>query len=117
MRFALIATSAAAAVAVPFALAVAQPQMSDAEFLSAVRCAAYADVVGGQDVEAKLRLNAEARRQPAETAARAEAEVEAIALQAVNGRTEADAAMIRHERAQACSDAQLAAGAERSGAV
>jgi hypothetical protein len=117
MRFALTATSAAAAIAVPFALSLAQPQMSDAEFLSAVRCAAYADVVGGQDAAAKRRLNAEARRQPAETVARAEAEVEAIALQAVNGGTEADAAMIRQEQARACPGAQLAAGAQGPDAV
>jgi len=81
MRFALIATSAAAALAVPFAMSVTEPQMSGAEFVSAVRCVAYEDANGASLAEAKYRLNSEARRQTPE--ARAEASV--AARQAVSG--------------------------------
>ncbi len=103
MRFALIATSAAAAVAVPLALAAAGPQMSRDQFLSAVRCTAFEDVsTGGRALgEAKWRLNAEARRQPADAAAEARAEVSAIARQALAG---ADLAPM-------CADGQLAGSA------
>ena len=72
MRFALIATSAAAVVAVPFALAAAGPQMSSDEFLSAVRCAAYEDVSGAQIADARYELNAESQRQAATTVAEAQ---------------------------------------------
>ena len=111
MRFALIATTAAAVVAVPFAMAAVGPQMSSNEFLAAVRCAAYEDISGAQIADAKYSLNAEAQRQSAETFAVAEAEVSAIALQAVNSQTPADQAMLRSARAAACSDANVAAGA------
>lgn len=87
MRFAAIATTAAAVVAVPFALAAGGPQMSDQEFLSAVRCTAYEDVARphAQLSETKWQLNAEARRQSAETAALARIEARDAARQAVNG--------------------------------
>lgn len=115
MRFALIATTAAAVVAVPFAVAAAGPQMSSNEFLAAVRCAAYEDVSGAPVEGAKYALNAEGRRQSAETVAVAAAEVDAIARQAVNSQTPADQAMLRAQRATACSGA--AAGAEGANAV
>lgn len=84
MRFAFVATSVAAVVAVPLALAAAGPQMTGDEFLSAVRCTAY---VNATDTNAdlaveKLRLNSEALRQPAETAATARAEAYRIAVEA-----------------------------------
>ena len=60
MRFALIATTAAAVVAVPFALAAAGPQMSSDEFLAAVRCTAYQGVSGQPSAEARYELNADA---------------------------------------------------------
>jgi hypothetical protein len=119
MRFAMIATAAAAAVAAPFAVSAAGPQMSGDQFLTAVRCTAYADIDASdaQLAEAKWLLNAEARLQPMETAARARAEVSDIARKAVNIQTAADAAMIHQERAVACSGAQLASGADSPSAV
>jgi hypothetical protein len=117
MRFALIATTAAAVVAVPFALAAAGPQMSSNEFLAAVRCAAYEDVSGAQIAAVKYELNAEANRQPAETFAAARAEASAIARQAVNSQTPADQAMLRSQRAAACSGAEFATGAGEEGAA
>jgi hypothetical protein len=93
--------------------------MSGDEFLSAVRCAAYEEVLSSDPslAEARWRLNSEARRQPAETTARAEAEVDAIALQGVNIETAADAAMMLRQRADACSNTHLATGVSRAGAV
>lgn len=87
MRFAFVATGVAAAVAVPLALAAAGPQMSRDEFLSAVRCTAYEDARGSQaDLGlGKWRLNSEALRQSPDTAAAAQAEVNAAARAAVNG--------------------------------
>ena len=117
MRFALIATTAAAVVAVPFAVAAAGPQMTSQEFLSAVRCAAYEDVSGAEADQAKYELNAEGTRHSAETIAAAEAEVSTIARQAVNSQTAQDQAMLRSQRAQACSGADVASGEEQSNAV
>ncbi len=117
MRFALIATTAAAVVAVPFAMAAVGPQMSSDEFLAAVRCAAYENVSGAQIADAKYSLNAEAQRQSAEAYDAAEAEVSAIARQAVNSQTPADQAMLRSERTAACSDASVAAGAREARAA
>ena len=117
MRFALIATTAAAVVAVPFAMAAVGPQMSSNEFLAAVRCAAYAGVSGAEIADARYALNAEGQRQSAETLAAAQAEVSAIALQAVNSQTAADQAMLRSERAAACSTADVATGAEEATAA
>ena len=119
MRFALIATSVAAAVAVPFAMASTGPQMSGDAFLSAVRCTAYADITrpDAEVSEAKWQLNAEARRQPSDTAALARAEVDSIARKAVNIETAADAAMISHEQAAACLGAQFVTGADSQNAV
>jgi hypothetical protein len=115
MRFALIATTAAAVVAVPFALAAAGPQMTSQEFLSAVRCTAYEGVTGAQVSEARYELNAEGQRQSAETLAAAEAEVSAIARQAVNSQTAQDQAMLRSQRAQACSMSPEVASAAADG--
>jgi hypothetical protein len=117
MRFALIATSAAAVVAIPLALQAAQPTLSGDQFLSEVRCAAFEEVLGDLAPEARVRLNAEARRQPAETAQRARYEAATIALQAVNTRSADGVADLTRERAAACSGAQLAVGANGAGAV
>jgi hypothetical protein len=119
MRFATIATVAAAAVAAPFAVSAAGPQMSGDQFLSAVRCTAYEDIgaSSGELAEAKWLLNTEARLQPAETAAQARAEVREIARKAVNTESAADAAIIHQERAAACANGQLASGADSPSAV
>lgn len=119
MRFALIATSVAAAVAVPLAVSATGPQMTGDQFLSAVRCTAYEDVTrsDAELTEVKWELNAEARRQPAETAALARAEVDSIARKAVNTTSDADTAMIRHEQAAACLGAQLVNDADSQNAV
>ena len=117
MRFALIATTAAAVVAVPFALAAAGPQMSSDEFLGAVRCAAYENVAGAQIADARYELNAESQRQAAATVVEARAEISAIARQAVNSQTPADRATLRSERAAACSGASLAGGTGEENAV
>jgi hypothetical protein len=110
MRFALVATVAAAAVAVPLAVSASGPQMSSEQFLAAVRCTAYEDIAhpGDQLAEAKWRLNAEARRQPLATAALAEAEVSSIARQAASE----DAAELDKRYAAACAGPQLARGAD-----
>lgn len=105
MRFALIATAVAAVAAGPFVVAAAGPQMDDREFLSAVRCAAYEKVVGPEPGfgGVRYRLNAEARRQPAETTERARAEIGEITRQAAGIEKPADAAMLRQALAQACA--------------
>jgi hypothetical protein len=119
MRFALIATAAAAAVAVPFAAGVAGPAMSPEQFLTEVRCTAYADIdlSDSELAEAKWALNAEARQQSPELAAQARAEIREIARKAVSIQSPADAVMIHRERAAACSGALLAAGADSPSAV
>ena len=87
MRFSLIATIAATSLAAPFAIVAGGPQMSSEEFLSEVRCVAYADVShANADLGAnKFRLNAEAERQEPEVARQAIEEVEAIARLAAAG--------------------------------
>jgi|GEM_PF-1973468 len=119
MRFALIATAAAAAVAVPFASGATGPAMSAEQFLSEVRCTAYADIALSDAAlaDAKWMLNAEVRQQAPETAAMARSEVSQIARKAVSIQTAADAAMLHQERAAACSGAALAAGADSPSAV
>ena len=105
MRFALIATGVAAVVTIPMAFSATGPQMSGDQFISAVRCAAFEDV-SRSDAEmggVKMELNAEARRQPIETYTQAQAEVGAIARQAVNTDSPADAAMMSRQRAEACA--------------
>ncbi len=81
MRFSLLAASAAAVLAVPVALAAAGPQLSQDEFISAVRCVAFDDISGADAGlgAAKWRLNVEAARQPEAAVAAARAEVRAIA--------------------------------------
>ena len=110
MRFAVIATVAAAAVAVPLAVAASGPQMSSDQFLSAVRCTAYENLVGADAglTEAEWQLNAEARRQPAETAAQALAEVSDISRNAYS----AEPGMLTQEQAAACAGAELAGAAD-----
>ena len=105
MRFALLATSVAAVVAVPLAVHASGPQMSRNEFLAAVECVAAAP--GGQFEDAKYQLNAEARRQAPETAA----EARALALQAVNGAGHPDGSMINAYESAPCAGVALIAGA------
>jgi hypothetical protein len=116
MRFALIATSVAAAVAVPFAVGASGPQMSGDQFLSAVRCVASQDLArpDAELAAAKYQLNTEARLQPAETAAQARAEVRDIARNAVNGAAGANGSMIVQP---SCAGAQLATGVDSPEAV
>lgn len=109
MRFALIATTAAAVVAVPFALAAAGPRMTGDEFLAEVRCAAYEDVTGAEISAVRFQLNAESQQQPAATVAAARSQVSAIARQAVSSQTPAEHAMLRSQRAAACLNASLVA--------
>ena len=110
MRFALIATALAAATGSPFMVAAAGPQMEGGEFLSAARCAAYERVAGAAPdfAELRYRLNAEARRQPVETAVQARAEIGEIMRQAGGIENPADAAMVRQARAQACGGRDVA---------
>jgi hypothetical protein len=110
MRFAVIATAAAAAVAVPLAVAASGPQMSSDQFLTAVRCTAYENLGAAEAglTEAEWKLNAEARRQPAETAAQALAEVSDISRKAYS----AEPGVLTQEQAAACAGAQLAAEAD-----
>lgn len=119
MRFALVATGAAAVLAVPLAMSAGGPQMSGDEFLTAVRCAAYEDVSSPNANlgPVKMQLNAEARRQPAETAAQAHAEVSSIARQAVISQSGADGSMVAQQQARACAGGQFATGAGGSNAV
>ena len=116
MRFALIATTAAAVAAVPLAAQVSGPQMSSEQFLAAVRCAAYQDVTLSSDDLGglKMQLNAEARRQPSQTAAIANAEIGAIARQALLASTPDQAVAMRREGALACSNAVMAAGSQQA---
>ncbi len=112
MRFAVIATAAAAAVAVPLAVSASGPHMSSDQFLTAVRCTAYQDITGGHDLnDAKWQLNAEARRQPAETVARAEAEVSDIVLKTAS----VEAGELAQEQVAACSGTQLATAPDSRG--
>jgi hypothetical protein len=80
MRIAFITTSVAAIIAIPMAVTAAGPQMSSSEFLSAVQCVAYESAASpNADLgTAKIRLNAEASKQPAEVAAVAQRQVRAI---------------------------------------
>ncbi len=119
MRFAFIATSAAAVAAVPLAMAATAPQMSPDEFLSAVRCTAYTDVLSETPslAQAKYQLNAEARRQPLDTAAQAQADAVRIARQAVNTQTAQDGAILRQQHEAACAGAQFADGADGQATV
>jgi hypothetical protein len=119
VRFAIITTAVAAAIATLFVAQITGPQMSSDQFLTAVRCTAYENI-GRSDpalAEAKWRLNSEARLQPVETAVLARAEVTEIARKAVSIQTAADVAMIHQERAAACSGAQHATGADSPSAV
>jgi hypothetical protein len=113
MRFALIATSVTAALVSPFIADAAGPQMSSAEFLSAVRCTAYEQAVAPRvDLGAlKLHLNAEALRQPPQTAAQAQAEISQISRLAAGIENPAQAAMLHRERTNACASAAAMAGA------
>lgn len=110
MRFALIATSVVAVAAAPFVAAAAGPQMSGDQFISAVRCTAYQQVTQPNEdfgLE-RMRLNAEARRQPVETAVAARSEARAVARHAAGIANSAEGAMMRTERAAACAGASLA---------
>ena len=100
MRFALIATTLAAAAIVPFAMQASQPQMSDEQFVGAVRCAAYEMVLSPEANlgEARYRLNAEAHRQPAAVAAAAQTAASEIARRA----SAQSAGNLGAERAEAC---------------
>ena len=94
MRIALITTSVAAIVAIPMAAAGAGPQMTSSEFLSAVQCVAYESAASpNADLGvAKIRLNAEASKQPVEVAATAQRDARAINAAVLAGRTVAVAA-------------------------
>lgn len=112
MRFALIATAAAAAIAVPLAVQAAGPRMSGDDFVQAVRCTAYETALTPQDVAAdRTRLNLEAQRQPAEAVQRAHNEVNSVNAEVRAVANPSDAAMMRAERAAACSGGYVAQAA------
>jgi hypothetical protein len=112
MRIAAIATAAAAVVTVPLAVQASGPHMSGEQFVSAVRCAAYDSVLSTQNGAAqRARLNAEACRQPTEAVLRAHKEVNSVVAEARAVANPADAAMMRAERAAACSTPIVVAGA------
>ncbi len=113
MRFALIATAAAAAIAVPMAVDAAGPKMSGDQFVSAVRCTAYEAAVSPQENLSvqRMRLNVEAQRQPQEAVERAHKAVNTVSAAARAVANPADARMMRAERVAACSTAPVLAGA------
>jgi hypothetical protein len=80
MRFALATTTLAAVLAAPLAVEAMSPQMSRAEFLSAVACVAYENATAPSDELAatRWRLNAEAAKQPADVVAIAQQEARMI---------------------------------------
>lgn len=108
MRFALIATGAAAIAALPAIAAVSGPQMDAPHFLSAVRCAAYESVASPRSQEiAALRyeLNAEAQRQDPQTAAQARSEAASIAREAAAIANSPDTVILATDPASDCSGA------------
>lgn len=111
MRIAEIATGLAAVVAVPMAMQATRPSMSEGEFVSAVRCAAYEQAATPDaDLGAlKYHLNAEARRQPVEAVTAAAAQASA-ARQAVITGNGANAAMV--DSAASCGADLIAQGGE-----
>jgi len=112
MRFALIATAAAAAIAVPLAVQASGPTMSGDDFVQAVRCVAYDSAIeASSPASAQARLNVEAQRQTADAVMRAHNEVNSVRAEARAVANPADAAMMRAERAAACSPAHVAQGA------
>ncbi|MBI3438193.1 MAG: hypothetical protein HY054_06015 [Proteobacteria bacterium] len=80
MRFAVAATVIASVVGVPLAVSATGPQMSSAEFLSAVRCVAYENAAAPAAAlgAARWRLNAEAGKQPVAVVALAREQAQAI---------------------------------------
>ena len=117
MRIAQIATCVAAVVSVPLMAAAVGPDMTSTQFLSAARCAAYESLPGiGETANigwVQAELNAEARRQPAETAAEAHAQVHAIA----RGAATEDTASLRQARNAACTGANTIAAQRGAGSV
>lgn len=116
MRFAAIATLAAAAIAVPAAVGAAGPQMAGEQFLEAVRCTALEDITRPEAELGlvKMQLNAEARRQPTKTAAQARAEVSAIARIAVAADGVAARAALGRQRTSCSAHARVATSGARA---
>jgi len=110
MRFALIATAVAALVATPLALSAVGPSMSPDAFLGAARCAGYQSILPATAEPGWMQagLNAEARRQPAAIAAKAGADINAIATRAASVRTPDDVAALRMAREAACGGGAVA---------
>lgn len=120
MRFALITTVLAAAVAAPLAVDATGPSMSRKAFLAAVRCEAYSSLPQLESerrasVSEQVRLNGEAMRQAAATAATAKEQASAIYAHAAT----ASAAQLRQERNNVCgaSGAMIANRVLAPGAV
>lgn len=115
MRIAEIATGLAAVVAVPMAMQATRPSMSEGEFVSAVRCAAYeqATAPNADPGNLKYQLNAEARRQPVQAVAVAAAQASA-ARQAVITGNGAGTAMV--DSAASCGAGLIAQGGDESAA-
>ncbi|MGE0595412.1 MAG: hypothetical protein AB7P07_03555 [Hyphomonadaceae bacterium] len=120
MRFALIATGAAAIAALPMVVAVSTPQMNGQAFVQAVRCTAFESVVdNSRDVAAqRYALNLEAQRQPAETTHLAQAEARAATREAADIVNAGDTVILGQTMRAACSGgAVLANGARAPGAA
>lgn len=115
MRFALFASTAAAIVAAPLAAEIAAPSMSEAEFLSAVRCTAYQDVTSGDAGGMKVRLNAEARRQSPDAVRRAGAEVSIIMREAESAARSGDPAGFRDAFNRSCTSLLVAGSPREAG--
>lgn len=116
MRFALIATSVTAALIAPFAANATAPRMSSEAFVEAVRCTAYLQVANPSPELAaqKAYLNAEARRQPAETVVQARNQAFLITNGVVNA---TQTGMMHQDHASACGPALAAEGDGKQNAV
>ena len=102
MRFAAFATCLSIVAIAPMAIAIAGPDLDQASFLSAVRCAAYdaAPAIASRNFPVeRLRLNAEARGHSPALVDQARAEIDAVAKLAAN----TTAADLRRARATACA--------------
>lgn len=113
MRFALIATGAAAIATLPMLAAISGPRMDGADFVAAVRCVAAESALGrSRDfAEERYLLNLEAQLQPIETTRQAQAEARSAAREAAHIVNSDDTAIVQTLRAACADGAVLADGA------
>ena len=116
MRFSEGVAILAAVAAVPVAVALSGPSMSEDQFLAEVRCVAYQDVVqanaplGSQ----KTLLNAEATRQPDAVVTQALREVAAISRLGAGDREQSFAERLAEGGVEACARSQRFANASHA---